>query len=130
LRSVFVVIKKLLLLLGLVVVAGIGYIAVIDTVEPSFAVEVGRANDRYRLTIEPNFVVNEILQVRVTGPQGLLVESSPQRSGERREAGKTEAIDLPLGLAAGNEVVVECNLQYDRLFSANATTKTVKLVLP
>ena len=93
------------------------------TVDPDFKVAATKqAGGDYRIEIDPNFVVNSVYSVEITGPSGTLAKRDDPQAG-------IQHLTLPASVAGGTEITVECSLQYDR-FAPSITTKKHFVVLP
>lgn len=91
------------------------YFGAVYTVQPTFYVEAqSTPNGEYRLIITPNFVVHSIHQVKVSDATGELASRTEPFATIRD-------IVLPKGVRRGTQVIVECELIYDRPMPLGAT---------
>lgn len=112
LRPLFVIVA-----IAAVVACPIVYFIAFYTVAPTFSVESRRmSNGICQLQITPNFVVNSIYRVSVRDATGVVYSREEPVPGSQR-------ILLPIAIRKGAVLVVECDLQFDRI-APSITTVT------
>lgn len=83
-------------------------------IDPAFSVNVQRLSDGdYRFEIKPNFVVNSVYRVTITGPTEQLAQRDKPQAG-------IQYLTIPGNLPSGTMVTVDCDLQYDMIASLHA----------
>ena len=108
---------------ALVLVGLASYLIPFYTIDPDFTITVSRQDDGdYQIEIDPNFVVNSVYDVEITGPNGALAERDEPLPG-------VQHLTVPASVPSGTQVTVECSLQYDRI-APSITSKKHVVVLP
>lgn len=100
----------LLFLLAVIAVVGfVGSIVVFHLTPPDFSAKpVAESDGTWTLHLEPNFVVNSIRSIEVSAGNANVVSQEGVFKG-------TAIVELPANIPTGATVIVECDLQYDRI---------------
>lgn len=95
-------------IISFALLALVGYLAAFYTLSPDFAAKAVAGPGGWAVELNPNFVVNSIRSIRISQGDTVLVTRKGVFTG-------LQVIALPLTALAGSTIVVECQLQYDRI---------------